>query len=102
METCIEDDEIGIRMDLGRKALFDRGEMKSGLISRLWKTVCSTSMNGIAAKCSSEIQPLHNKGGHAFVIGRKQVMQSLWMLVASLLFSVMSVRQAGVCAIFHL
>lgn len=26
METCIEDDEIGLRMDAGRKALLDRGE----------------------------------------------------------------------------
>lgn len=26
METCIEDDEIGLRMDAGRKALMDRGE----------------------------------------------------------------------------
>jgi phenylpropionate dioxygenase-like ring-hydroxylating dioxygenase large terminal subunit len=30
METCIEDDEIGERMDLGRKALFDRGDNEVG------------------------------------------------------------------------
>jgi choline monooxygenase len=26
METCIEDDEIALRMDAGRRALFDRGQ----------------------------------------------------------------------------
>ncbi|MEX8518543.1 MAG: aromatic ring-hydroxylating dioxygenase subunit alpha [Leptothrix sp. (in: b-proteobacteria)] len=30
METCIEDDEIGERMDWGRKALFDRGDNEVG------------------------------------------------------------------------
>ena len=30
METCIEDDEIGLRMDAGRKALLDRGEDEYG------------------------------------------------------------------------
>jgi len=30
METCIEDDEIGERMDLGRKALFERGDDEVG------------------------------------------------------------------------
>jgi choline monooxygenase len=30
METCIEDDEIGERMDAGRKALFERGENEVG------------------------------------------------------------------------
>jgi choline monooxygenase len=30
METCIEDDEIGERMDHGRKALFDRGDDEVG------------------------------------------------------------------------
>ncbi len=30
METCIEDDEIGERMDAGRKALFARGENQIG------------------------------------------------------------------------
>jgi choline monooxygenase len=30
METCIEDDEIGERMDAGRKALFDRGDNEVG------------------------------------------------------------------------
>ena len=30
METCIEDDEIGERMDAGRKALFARGENQVG------------------------------------------------------------------------
>jgi len=30
METCIEDDEIGERMDAGRKALFMRGENQAG------------------------------------------------------------------------
>ncbi|WP_119155718.1 aromatic ring-hydroxylating oxygenase subunit alpha [Caldimonas tepidiphila] len=30
METCIEDDEIGLRMDQGRKALLDRGDNEVG------------------------------------------------------------------------
>ncbi|NDY91732.1 aromatic ring-hydroxylating oxygenase subunit alpha [Ideonella livida] len=30
METCIEDDEIGERMDAGRKALFERGDDEVG------------------------------------------------------------------------
>jgi phenylpropionate dioxygenase-like ring-hydroxylating dioxygenase large terminal subunit len=30
METCLEDDEIGERMDAGRKALFDRGDDEAG------------------------------------------------------------------------
>jgi len=30
METCIEDDEIGERMDAGRKALYDRGDNEVG------------------------------------------------------------------------
>jgi phenylpropionate dioxygenase-like ring-hydroxylating dioxygenase large terminal subunit len=30
METCIEDDEIGERMDSGRKALFERGDDEAG------------------------------------------------------------------------
>ncbi len=30
METCIEDDEIGERMDAGRRALFDRGDNEVG------------------------------------------------------------------------
>jgi len=30
METCVEDDEIGFRMDAGRRILFERGETQSG------------------------------------------------------------------------
>ena len=30
METCIEDDEIGERMDAGRKALLERGDNEVG------------------------------------------------------------------------
>jgi choline monooxygenase len=30
METCVEDDEIAVRMDAGRKALFDRGDDEAG------------------------------------------------------------------------
>ncbi len=30
METCIEDDEIALRMDAGRRILFERGETESG------------------------------------------------------------------------
>jgi choline monooxygenase len=30
METCIEDDEIGQRMDAGRKILMERGETDGG------------------------------------------------------------------------
>ena len=30
METCIEDDEIALRMDAGRKALFERGVSEAG------------------------------------------------------------------------
>ncbi|HSI59509.1 MAG TPA: aromatic ring-hydroxylating dioxygenase subunit alpha [Ideonella sp.] len=30
METCVEDDEIALRMDAGRKALFDRGDDECG------------------------------------------------------------------------
>ena len=30
METCIEDDEIGERMDAGRRALFERGDNETG------------------------------------------------------------------------
>jgi choline monooxygenase len=30
METCVEDDEIGERMDAGRKALMDRGDNEIG------------------------------------------------------------------------
>ena len=30
METCIEDDEIGLRMDAGRRALMERGENEVG------------------------------------------------------------------------
>ena len=30
METCIEDDEIALRMDAGRKALYERGDNEAG------------------------------------------------------------------------
>ena len=30
METCVEDDEIALRMDAGRKALMERGDDESG------------------------------------------------------------------------
>jgi choline monooxygenase len=30
METCVEDDEIGARMDAGRKILMERGENDAG------------------------------------------------------------------------
>ena len=30
METCLEDDEIGERMDAGRRALFERGDSETG------------------------------------------------------------------------
>jgi choline monooxygenase len=30
METCVEDDEIGMRMDAGRKILLERGENDAG------------------------------------------------------------------------
>jgi phenylpropionate dioxygenase-like ring-hydroxylating dioxygenase large terminal subunit len=30
LETCVEDDEIALRMDAGRKALFDRGDDEAG------------------------------------------------------------------------
>ncbi len=30
METCVEDDEIALRMDAGRKALMDRGDNEAG------------------------------------------------------------------------
>jgi len=30
METCVEDDEIALRMDAGRKALFERGDNECG------------------------------------------------------------------------
>ena len=30
MQTCIEDDEIGERMDAGRRALFERGDNEVG------------------------------------------------------------------------
>ena len=30
METCLEDDEIGERMDAGRRALFERGDSEVG------------------------------------------------------------------------
>ena len=30
LETCIEDDEIALRMDAGRKALFERGDDEAG------------------------------------------------------------------------
>ena len=41
METCIEDDEIGERMDAGRAALFARGDNEVGLTRAPWKMVCS-------------------------------------------------------------
>jgi len=30
LETCVEDDEIALRMDAGRKALFERGDDEAG------------------------------------------------------------------------
>jgi len=30
METCAEDDEIAVRMDLGRQALMERGDNEAG------------------------------------------------------------------------
>ena len=30
METCVEDDEIAVRMDAGRKALYERGDNEAG------------------------------------------------------------------------
>ena len=30
METCVEDDEIALRMDAGRKALIQRGDNEFG------------------------------------------------------------------------
>jgi hypothetical protein len=50
METCIEDDEIGERMDAGRKALSRNAATTKWAPTRApWKTACSTSMSGTAA-----------------------------------------------------
>ena len=48
METCIEDDEIGERMDAGRKALLERGDNEVGPTRAPWKTACSTFTSGTA------------------------------------------------------
>jgi len=48
METCLEDDEIGERMDAGRRALLLRGDNEVGPLQSPWKTACNTFTTGIA------------------------------------------------------
>jgi phenylpropionate dioxygenase-like ring-hydroxylating dioxygenase large terminal subunit len=50
METCVEDDEIAERMDAGRLALMKRGVSEVGPYQSRWKTACSTSTSGTAAR----------------------------------------------------
>ena len=49
METCIEDDEIGERMDAGRKACSSAATTKWAPTRAPWKMACSTSTSGTAA-----------------------------------------------------
>jgi choline monooxygenase len=50
METCVEDDEIALRMDAGRKALMERGDDEPAPTRARWKTACSTSTSGTGAR----------------------------------------------------
>jgi choline monooxygenase len=57
METCIEDDEIGERMDAGRKALLRAATTKSAPTRAPWKTACSTFTSGTAARWAQSADP---------------------------------------------
>jgi hypothetical protein len=48
METAIEDDDIGERMDRGRLALMKEGRNEVGPTSRPTRTACSISTSSIA------------------------------------------------------
>ena len=39
METCVEDDEIGVRMDAGRRR-WNEGRVEVGPIKARWRTAC--------------------------------------------------------------
>lgn len=66
METAVEDDEIGERMDAGRLALMKRGTNEAGPTSRRWKTACSISMNGIARWSAIRSKPCRAQGARPF------------------------------------
>ena len=55
METCIEDDEIGERMDAGRKVCWNAATTKSAPTRAPWKTACSTFTSGTAKTMGSAV-----------------------------------------------
>jgi hypothetical protein len=50
METCIEDDEIALRMDAGGWRCWSAATTRSAPTRARWKTACSTSTSGTGAK----------------------------------------------------
>jgi choline monooxygenase len=52
METAIEDDDIGERMDRGRWRCSRKGATRSGRIRARWRTACSTSTSSTGGSCS--------------------------------------------------
>ena len=53
METAVEDDEIGERMDAGRLALRAGACPRAARTSRRWRTACCISMSGTGASWAS-------------------------------------------------
>jgi hypothetical protein len=111
METAIEDDDIGERMDRGRKACWPKGATRSGRIRARWRTACSTSTSSIGGSCRRiskradhlilrcfSGRPAQGAGAKtgafllpAFRLTTSYHMQSLWMIAASFLFACMGV-----------
>jgi choline monooxygenase len=96
METAIEDDDIGERMDRGRRALMKQGRsevgpyqspMEDGMqhFHEFYRRV----MAGTSLTCNAMHQ--RRPSGRRFFYSELESMQSLWMVAASLLFACMGV-----------
>ena len=62
-ETCAEDDEIALRMDAGRRALYERGTTRSARTRARWKTACSSSTSGTGERWSAPARPYSTSAG---------------------------------------
>ena len=50
METCVEDDEIALRMDAGARRCMSAATTRPAPTRARWKTACSTSTSGTGAR----------------------------------------------------
>jgi choline monooxygenase len=117
METCIEDDEIGERMDAGRRPCWSAATTRSAPTRARWKTACSTSTSGTARPWAASPQALkpgrqmpamtHKRPAGRFfvtssalartlrsrplIFSKANPMQAMWMVVAAFFFASMGV-----------